>query len=709
MSSERSAVNSVPPFTKNGINRLPLLLEIGTEEIPASFLPEALKRLKSLAVKIFDEWAIDIGGIKTYATPRRLCLIIDRVSLRQRDRVREAIGPSKKLAFDPDGRPTKAAIGFAKAQGVDVGSLRIKLTDRGEYLVAVIEEKGQEAETVLPDMLKEIILSLSFPKSMRWANGNLRFARPIRWILCIFGNEPVTFEIDGIKSSASTRGHRFLSPGAFQIKDISSYIHLLASNYVIVNPEERKRIILNDTRRLAHEVNGMPVEDEELLTTVTFLVEYPKAVLGGFDSSYLHLPKELLITAMKGHQKYFSIVDDNSRLLPYFITISNTREDNRETVRIGAERVLKARLEDARFYFDEDRKIPLSRRIDDLKRVTYQEKLGTLYDKVERTNRVATYIASLIAPGLTGKVERACWLSKTDLLTGVVREFPELQGLMGKVYAMNDKEDVDVAHAIYEQYLPRFSGDKNPESDIGSILSIADKIDNIVAFFHIGLIPTGSEDPFALRRQALGIINILLDKGYKISIERLIDKASENLNNARDGLKDDVMAFFSQRLESMFISDGYDYDIVNAALAGGDAFKTLTEIKGIIHALSSFRREPEFSLFVTAAKRINNILPSDLPLRELKEEFLLEEEEKAIYNRFLDVKRGVEESMKNMDYIESLRLMTGLTDVINRFFDNVLVMDKRDEIKINRLSLLGGLWKLFMGIADFSKIVETLR
>ena len=413
-------------MTRNETLSSSLLLEIGTEDIPARFLPSAIRQLKENTETIFKENHIRFSEVKTLGSPRRLAVIANGIPPMQADRTKEIFGPSKKAAFDADGRHTKAATGFANSQGIRVEKLVVKKKDKGEYVVAVIEEKGIFVRELLPDILKKIVLSVHLPKSMRWGGNDMRFIRPIRWLLSLFDNETISFEIEGIKSSNMTRGHRFLSPAAFQIKEIPAYTKLLANNHVIVDPQERKKIITEKAEKLSSSINGKIIKDEELIETVSNLVEYPVPVLGSFSEEYLKLPKELLITVMREHQKYFAIEDIKGVLTNYFIIISNTTEENSETVKIGAERVIRARFEDAKFYFEEDCRKKLEDRINGLKNVVYQEKLGNLYEKALRVKTLASYLASKINASLTQKAERAALLSKTDLLTGVVREFPEL-------------------------------------------------------------------------------------------------------------------------------------------------------------------------------------------------------------------------------------------------------------------------------------------
>lgn len=681
---------------------LPLLLEIGTEEIPARFIPKATADLKDLAADIFEEYRIDYGAIKTFATPRRLVLMVSGISMMQRDVTKEVYGPAKKAAFDEQGNPTKAAVGFANSLGINTSALTIKLKGKGEYVVAVIEEKGIETKSVLAEVVKKIILSLHFPKAMRWGDSSLAFVRPIHWIVSLFGTETLHVERDGIKSGNMTRGHRFLSPASFQIKQISSYMSLLENNFVILDQEKRKNLIRKGITNLAESVNGQPLLDEELLDTVTYLVEFPTPVLCSFSEEYLDLPKELLITVMKDHQKYFAVQNDQSALLNRFVVISNTKAENEETVRVGAERVIRARFDDAKFYFKEDRKKSLGNRIEDLKQVTFHDELGSLFEKTNRISSIASFLAEKINPPL--KDSKAARLSKTDLITGVVREFPELQGVMGKYYAGYDGEGSAVAEALEEQYMPKFFGGRLPVTDTGAILSLADKIDNISAFFSIGLIPTGSEDPFALRRQAMGIVSILLNKGFTLTLREIFEKALQNLPviKSKGSVLENILGFMEQRVEFVLSSTGYDPECIKSVLSLSSDYPVKT-ITGRIEALKKFREEGVFPDFLLAIKRVNNILPKT-PLPAVREDLLLQDEEKALHSSLLSVRERTAALIGEEEFYEALKVFSEMTMPVNNFFDKVLVMDKEEGVRINRLSLLREIWKVAILLADFSKL-----
>ncbi|MBI5676603.1 MAG: glycine--tRNA ligase subunit beta [Nitrospirae bacterium] len=674
----------------------PFLLEIGTEEIPARFISRGLESLKERFTQFLNDKAIDYGRITEYATPRRLAIFIDDVSEKQKDRVTELTGPPKRIAFDESGAPTNAAIGFAKSLNLELKDIRIVKTERGEYLSAVIEEKGEMTKAIFSSHLPKLIESLQFPKAMRWGNGTLKFVRPIHWILALFGSEIIPFELDGLKSGDISYGHRFISPEAIKVNNPSLYLSLLLKNHVVANTEERRRIISDGIKKIESENNCKVHEDIELLDTVTSLVEYPSVILGSFNQEYLSLPKELPVTVMKTHQKYFSVEDAGGNLLPHFIVISNTKEQNNETVRKGAERVLKARLEDARFYFVEDQKIPLWDYVEKLKTVTFQEKLGSIYEKIERIAFICSFIADKLNFERRENLLRTAMLCKADLVTGIVREFPELQGYMGMTYALNSGEDKEVASGIYEHYLPRYAGDSLPSGEIGAIISLADKVDNIASFFLLDLIPSGSEDPFALRRQAAGVITTLKNKEYPFSLDTLIETALNGLEGyapSIKALKSSIIKFFLQRLEGILLTEGYSHDIIQAAIASKEL--NLRDLKQRIELLSALQESPRFPELLTAAKRVCNILSKAGP-SDVKKELLRETAEKELYRTTMDVIGR----LKDTDF----KALFELKDPINNFFDAVMVMDKDVNIKLNRIALLFQVKKVFDHLGDFSKI-----
>ena len=528
-----------------------LLLEIGTEEIPAAFLPKAITDMEDMIRKIFSEKRIGHGAVKAMATPRRLCLYLADVAEKQEDQLIEKMGPAKRVAFDENGNPSKALAGFARGQGMNIEDLTTVTTEKGEYLCARKMISGEETKALLPDILAKFIPAIPFRKSMRWSDRELRFARPIHWVLALFGGDIVPFRIENITSGRETQGHRFMSPEPIEVKDYKDYLAKTREKFVIVDPDERRRIILEEADKAAAAVGGKVLRNDELLEVVTFLIEYPTAVCGSYDAGYLELPAEVLITSMMSHQKYFPVVDDKGKLMPYFITINNTLARDPSVVARGNEKVIRARLSDARFFFQEDQKISLDKRAEDLQKVVFHSQLGTSFDKVQRFRKLAAYIAEQVNPALLATVDRAATLAKADLDTQMVGEFSELQGVMGREYALIAGEKPVVAKAIYEHYLPIAAGGELPTTDEGAIVSIADKLDTIAGFFGVNLIPTGTADPYALRRQALGIINIILDKKYPLLLEGIVDESlrilGDRLKKPAAQVKAEVLDFFKAR------------------------------------------------------------------------------------------------------------------------------------------------------------------
>ena len=686
----------------NGISVIkemkPLLIEIGSEEIPSRFIPKGLELLKADITNFLDKSSISYGSISEYATPRRLALLINDVAEKQEDKTVESFGPSKKAAYDADGNPTKAAAGFARSLGIDVSDLIIKETDKGEYVSATVEKKGRPTIDVLAEGLPKIISSLKLPKSMRWGDTSLRYFRPIQWILAIFDKDVIPFELDIIISNNLSYGHRFLSPEGKSIEDPSMYLSVLKQNKVIADCKERKEIISRGIKEIESSAGCRAIEDEELLETVTNLVEHPTPVLGNFEDKYLSLPKELLITVMRSHQKYFAMEDAEGNMASSFIVISNMNAAINDTVKRGAERVLRARLDDARFYFADDQKTKLWDMIEGLKSVTFQEKLGSVYDKAERISSLAAHIADRSNPNLKEKAQRASMLCKADLVTGVVGEFPELQGYMGMNYANISGEESDVASAIYEHYMPRFAGDSLPSGEIGTIVSLADKLDNIASFFYLDMIPSGSEDPFALRRQAAGIIHILRTIDYPDSLDSLINASIMSLEASEEKrleFTNAILRFFAQRLEGILLSEGHSHDISNAVLSAGEIH--LKDIKQRIDILSAFKKEESFPALVIAAKRAYNILKED-QYNEVNESLFVEDAEKELFA----AANNVRSELSRGDFNPLFKLK----EPIDTFFEKVLVMDKDEKIKNNRLALLSNIKELFNSLGDFSKIVE---
>jgi glycyl-tRNA synthetase beta chain len=681
-----------------------LFLEIGTEEIPAGFLPKAMADMEALVSKELEHARLSFGTIKTLATPRRMALCVQGLPALQPDAEITAMGPAKNIAFTPDGTPSKAAEGFARGQGVDVASLKLVETDKGEYVAAVRKETGRPTHELLGEILPRLIGNIPFKKSMRWGDHEVRFARPIHWIVALFDGVVIPFSFGPIESGTVSRGHRFMANTQFPVRDFAHYQEECERHFVIPDPEKRKEIIRREIHRTATAAGGHLLPDEGLLEEVTYLCEYPSAVHGTFPADFLRVPKEVLITSMRSHQRYFSVVDGNGKLLNVFITINNTLTEDPSVVVKGNERVLRARLSDARFFFEEDQKVPLSTRVDSLKSVVYQQKLGTSYEKMERFRSLAETLADKLNPAVKSSVSRAAYLCKADLVTGMVGEFPEVQGIMGREYALIEGETAEVAQAIAEHYLPTQAGGELPASDIGAIVSIADKLDTICGCFSVGLIPTGSADPYALRRSALGIINIILDRKYRLSLDELINSSLQLLaakvNRPAEQVKADVLEFFRGRFVNL-LADRFPADAVDAVVTV--SADDLVDTADKIAALTEFKERADFEPLAVAFKRVCNIVKE--PVDAAVDLALLQDSaEKDLFQAFQEVAATVENCVKRRDYLAALTEIATLRSAVDNFFDKVMVMDDDPLIRTNRLALLQAIKGLFRDIADFAKI-----
>src|SRR3990172_9109570 len=611
-----------------------ILLEIGTEEIPARFIPAAITGIKDTSERLLQENRIHYKDITVYGTPRRLALIVREAEEIQEDIVIEVSGPPKSAAYGADGTPTKAAVGFAKSQGIDISQLKIRHTDKGEYLFAEKHENGKKTKDVLPLLLQNLLSSIVFPKSMRWNDTRVRFARPLRWLLSIYGAEVIELNFAGVSSGRISYGHHFMSPQSFVINSPDDYINSLKERLVIADQSERRKIVQEQLKAISHEKGGRVIPDEELLKEVAYLTEYPVAVCGRFDDCFLSLPKDVLATVLREHQRSFLIEKERGGSLPYFISVSNTMPKDLDVIRSGYERVVRARLSDAKFFFDADSKVRLEDRSVKLEKVVFMAKLGTMSEKVVRLKSSLGLLSELFEMTEIAPVaERSAELSKADLMTGMVGEFPELQGVMGREYALRQGEKSEVAMAIFEHYLPRFSGDMLPATKAGKILAVAEKMDNIAGCFGSGNVPTGSNDPYALRRQALGILHILIKGGHHVALKRVAEVSLSAYKDVfaeagHDEIIKDVIDFFRERLSSLLVSEGYRYDCVRAVISADlddpyDAFLRIT-------ALDRYRIKPEFEAITISFKRVMNIIPPDF-VSMFKEELLKENEEKDLF------------------------------------------------------------------------------
>lgn len=680
-----------------------LLLEIGTEEIPAHVMPGILSQLKENAAKTFEELRIEYKNIKTLGTPRRSALLVEGLAEQQADLSKENRGPAVNIAFDADGNPTKAAQGFARGQGVKPE----ELVTKDGYVYAMVHEKGGQTVDLLGETLKGLVDGLNFPNNMHWADLDYKFIRPLRWLVALYGQDVIDFEVANVKSGRTSRGHRFLSEGDFEIANAEDYVEACRKASIIVDQDERCEMIRQQIAEVAAANGGQAEVNEDLLEEVLYLVEYPTALCGKFDEKYLALPAEAVITPMRDHQRYFPVLKDG-QLLPLFITIRNGGKEHLDTVQHGNERVLRARLEDAQFFFDEDRKKTLEQHGEKLKTVVFQDGLGTIYDKALRLEVLAGYIADAIGANEQDKKDavRAAKLAKADLVTGMVTEFTELQGVMGREYALLDGETKAVAQAIDEHYMPRFAGDSQPASVAGRIVSLADKIDTIVGTFSRGLIPTGSQDPFALRRQALGIVNMLKEAQYHISLSQLVAKAMELLKIADAGqqakLQNDVADFMKLRLKNVLADAGIRYDVVDAV------FVTVDDIYGVFLRAQAVNEavKQDMEKTIQAFVRTGNIARKAEDVQAAVEADLLAEQvEKDLYKAYEAAASKVEKEIAAQDYAGAIATLSQLAAPIDAFFDGVMVMDKDEKIKNNRLGLLKLVDNLVCQVADFSKIV----
>ena len=680
-----------------------LLLEIGTEEVPAHVMPGILSQLKENAAKTFEELRIEYKNIKTLGTPRRSALLVEGLAEQQADLSKENRGPAVNIAFDADGNPTKAAQGFARGQGVKPE----ELVTKDGYVYAMVHEKGGQTVDLLGDTLKGLVDGLNFPNNMHWADLDYKFIRPLRWLVALYGQDVIDFEVANVKSGRTSRGHRFLSEGDFEIANAEDYVEACRKASIIVDQNERCEIIRQQIAEVAAANGGQAEVNEDLLEEVLYLVEYPTALCGKFDEKYLALPAEAVITPMRDHQRYFPVLKDG-QLLPLFITIRNGGKEHLETVQHGNERVLRARLEDAQFFFDEDRKKTLEQHGEKLKTVVFQDGLGTIYDKALRLEVLAGYIADAIGANEQDKKDavRAAKLAKADLVTGMVTEFTELQGVMGREYALLDGETKAVAQAIDEHYMPRFAGDSQPASVAGRIVSLADKIDTILGTFSRGLIPTGSQDPFALRRQALGIVNMLKEAQYHISLSQLVAKAMELLKIADAGqqakLQNDVADFMKLRLKNVLADAGIRYDVVDAV------FVTVDDIYGVFLRAQAVNEavKQDMENNIQAFVRTGNIARKAEDVQAAVETGLLAEQvEKDLCKAYEAASDKAEKEIASQDYDGAIATLSQLAAPIDAFFDGVMVMDKDEKVKNNRLGLLKLVDNLICQVADFSKIV----
>ena len=678
-----------------------LLFEIGAEEIPAGFMPNILGQLKQLAETKLNDAYLPFESIATYGTPRRLALIVKGLADTSAEISERHKGPSASIAYDADGNATKAAIGFARGKGLDVTDLVVE----DGYIYAETKTAGVPAKDIVTDMLPQLITGLNFPKSMHWGNLDAKFVRPVRWLVALLDEDVIPVEFATVKSGNVTRGHRFLGADEITIKNASSYIDTLKENFVMVDQDARRELISKQLHDMAASKNASIVWDDDLLEEINYLVEWPTALCGGFEESYLALPDAAIITPMKDHQRYFPLVGQDGKLLPMFLTVRNGSDHSIEVVQAGNERVLRARLDDAKFFFNEDRKKPLIDRQDGLTKIVFQEGLGNLADKTERLLKLGRVFGEECGLHEDASVvlERATELAKTDLTTGMVTEFTELQGVMGKEYALLDGESPEVAEAIFEQYLPRFAGDVLPQTEAGKVLSIIDKVDNIVATFSRGLIPTGSQDPYALRRQTIGILNILLGSEWNISLRRIFKASMELLNVAADKqeeLLNQVEEFFTLRLKNIFLDREVPHHVIDLLLSNNEL--SVADAEGLVNALLANRIDENVELVQSYTRMYN--LVKDVEYTGVNSDLLKEDAEKALFEAASKASEASLAAWEAGDYAAVVAVPATLVPTINQFFEDVMVMDKDEAIKANRLQLVRLAYSVMAIIGDISAL-----
>ena len=682
-----------------------LLLEIGVEELPSRFGQTTLDQIENNLSKLLKEERINFDNIEKYATPRRLTFVIKNLADKATDLEEEVKGPAKKIAVDADGNFTKPALGFMKSKGLDPENVYFKQLGNAEYLFGTIKQEGKHTSEVLKNIVPEAIKNVTFPKAMRWGGKNMRFARPIRWMVALLNNEVLDIDLEGIKSSNITRGHRFLGEKEFEVNSVEEYFEKLDKNFVVLDQHKRKEMIRKQAIEVAKSLGGEVELDEDLLEEITFLVEYPTAFYGEFDEEYVKLPKEVVTTPMKEHQRYFPVSKDG-KLLPNFIAVRNGDSNRIDLVKAGNEKVLRARLADALFFYHEDTKKPLESFVDKLQTVVFQAKLGTVYDKTLRIEKLSQVILNEL--NMTESKEntlRAAKLCKADLVTNMVFEFTELQGIMGRDYAQVSGENEEVCQGIFEHYLPRFAGDILPETNTGIALSIADKLDSIAGFFAIGIKPSGSQDPYALRRQALGILSILLDRKLSVNLNNLINAALDNYSNLefnKEEVASQIVEFFVERVKNLFKDLGIRYDVIDAVL--NNNLDDISDIHTRALELNRWLQKDELVEMLTAFNRVAT-LAEKATTDIVKEDLLKEDAEIKLYNGFKEIKSNVESLLLDKKYNEALDAFATLRPLVDNLFDNVMVMDKDEAIKENRLALLKQIYSTMLTICDLSKIV----
>jgi len=690
----------------NNISQADFLLEIGTEELPAKSLQELVADLAFNVEQGLQNAELSYGRAVAYASPRRLAVLIRDLADKQKDHVVEKRGPAFSAAFNEDGAPTQACIGFATSCGVTVSELQKHKTSAGTWVMCRKPQSGAKTINLMCGIVEDAVNKLSLPKAMRWGNADETFVRPVHWIVMLYADQIIKAKILGIEAGSITYGHRFHHPDPIEITHASQYAEILSTTgFVIVDIEQRKEMIRSQLSELAGQ-RGTVVIDEDLLNEVTGMVEYPVALLCAFNTKFLNMPLEILKAVMRNHQRYFYLVDEKGGLLPYFVALSNIKSKDEKRVISGNERVMRARLNDAEFFYHVDLQKPLSDYVDRLKDVVYQSKLGSLYDKTKRMEKLAVFISKEIGADAT-LAERAAFLSKADLMTSVVREIPELQGVMGYYYALHQQEPQVVAAAVRDHYLPRYSGDALPGNDIALVVALADRIDHLVGIFSMGQVPTGDKDPFALRRAALAIVRILIEKQVDLDLKKLIEFACSTYNfEFPKTFVLQVLDFIFERLRSWYAEQGIESNIVHAVLARYPT--SLVDFNRRVQAVRIFEAEPQAGALIAAHKRVNNILKKiGLLLPEgFNLDLCTEDAERQLASEIKEARNLIAPLYEEGFYTEALKVLAELKVVIDNFFDNVMVMVADEKIRNNRLILLHELRDLFCYVADISLLAK---
>jgi glycyl-tRNA synthetase beta chain len=688
--------------------RKDFLMEIGCEEIPAKMLPQAIRDIKTSLENALKNAELSFRNLHVYATPRRLALLIESLSEKQPDSKIQVVGPPREMAFLPDGTPGKAALGFTKGQNINLKKLKFIKKNGKDFLMAEKLVKGEKTVRLMPPLLQKIITELSFPKMMRWGRGNVRFVRPIRSLIVLFGSQRISMELFGVKSSFYTFGHRFLGRSRIKISLPEEYLPALKKNFVIADHGERKEKIKKLLNDQAKKSGCRVILDDPLMEEVTFLVEYPTAAVGEFSKRFLELPEEILITTLKHHQKCFSL-KKGKKLVNKFLCVLNNKKEYARKIIAGNELIIDGRLSDAEFYWKRDRIVPFEERISTLKGLQFQEKLGSYYKKAHRLSSLSEFLGIEFqnGPEAVENAKKAALLCKADLTTEMVNDFPELQGIMGGIYSRLDGWNEEIAKGIYEHYLPYALTGESPESHLGSLLSISDKMDTIVGCFGLGFIPSGSRDPFALRRAAQGIIKVSVDRQLHLSLRKLIDFGIRLYEDSGTRLTEldtmgKIMDYFKERMKFFLSYKGYAYDSINAAVEADsdDPFDAFLRVESI----TKIRKDEDFEALAVSHKRIRNIIAQQ-PRASINEDLFQEDDEKKLYGAFLKIEQEVKDLIKDNQYFQALKRIATLRKFVDNFFDHVLVMAEETQLRNNRITLLASLSNLFMKIADFSEIV----